>query len=208
MLDAIRNGVRRVMRVVARGLNTISGGKLTPNMVTITGLLAHLPIAYLIGYGKLELAAILVVVFGLFDTLDGELARLQNRTSSVGMFLDSVTDRMKEIFLYGGIVYFLVAENMGMYVVWATLALGGSVLTSYVNAWGEVALAHSKIVHDKVNKAFRGGILRFEIRMFLLIIALFANRLPLFVVFIAIFAWVTAMQRILVITQKLGKADV
>src|SRR5205085_12126990 len=92
VLDAVRDMVRAVMRTVARGLNRLTGGKLSPNAVTIVGLLAHLPIAYFIATGRLTLAAVLLVIFGLFDTLDGELARLQKRASNIGMFLDSATD--------------------------------------------------------------------------------------------------------------------
>lgn len=203
LLDSVRNRVRAVMRSVARLLNALSRGQLSPNAVTLIGLLAHLPIAYFIAYGRLELAAVLLVIFGLFDTLDGELARLQNRSSSLGMLLDSSTDRMKEIFLYTGVIFYLVAENQAFYAVWAAIALGGSLLTSYINAWGEVVTASLKGSKEVVNKAFRGGLLCYEIRMFLLIVALVINRLPLFVVFIGIFAWVTAIQRLMMVSKRL-----
>lgn len=202
-MDKIRDAVRAIMRQVARALNKITGGHLSPNAVTIIGLLAHLPIAYFIAFGKLELAAILLVIFGLFDTLDGELARLQKRTSNIGRFLDSTTDRMKEIILYTGIVYFLVSNNMANYAVWATVALGASVLTSYINAWGDAVVSNSNIVHTNVNKAFRGGILRFEIRMFLLFVALLADKLQWFVVIIAVLASITACQRIFMVIKRL-----
>jgi phosphatidylglycerophosphate synthase len=202
VLDKVRDGVRAVMRIVARGLNRITGGKLSPNVVTFVGLFAHLPIAYCIAVGKLPLAAVLLVIFGLFDTLDGELARLQKRTSSMGMFLDSATDRMKEIFLYGGITYYLVSQNLAWYTVWAIIALGGSVLTTYLNAWGDVAMVQNDPNH-KVNKTFRGGLLRFEIRMFIIFLALSSDRLPLAMVVIAILSWCTALYRLLIITKKL-----
>lgn len=202
VLDAVRNMVRAVMRVVARGLNRLTGGKLSPNVITVVGLLAHLPIAYFIATGQLKLAAGLLVFFGLFDTLDGELARLQKRTNSTGMFLDSATDRMKEIFLYTGIVYYLVNQNLAQFSVWAIVALGGSVLTSYLNAWGDVAMVQNNPAH-KVNKTFRGGLLRFEVRMFIIFVALLSDRLPLAVFVIAILSWCTALYRLIVITKKL-----
>lgn len=208
MLDSVRGEVRAVMRVIARFLNWASGGKLSPDVVTIVGLLAHLPIAYLIARGELELAAVLLVIFGLFDTLDGELARLQKRTSKVGMFLDSVTDRMKEVFLYSGIIFFFVDSGSAYYAVWAGLALGGSVVTTFVNAWGDVVMIASNAPNHKVNKTFRGGFLPFEIRMFLMIVALLFNRLEIFVVAIGILAWVTVLQRIFNVVGKLKKVDV
>lgn len=202
VLDAMRDVVRAIMRQVARGLNALTGGKLSPNAVTIFGLLAHFPIAYFIATGKLSLAALLLVIFGLFDTLDGELARLQKRASNIGMFLDSATDRMKEIFLYSGIVYYLVSQNLAWFSVWAVVALGGSVLTSYLNAWGDVAMAQSDPSH-KVNKTFRGGLLRFEVRMFIIFVGLLSDHLPVVLVVIAILSWCTALCRLLVITKKL-----
>lgn len=207
LLDKVRDTVRAGMRVIARFLNAISGGKLTPNMITIVGLLAHIPIAYLIADGQLILAAVLLVVFGLFDTLDGQLAQVQKRTSNAGMFLDSVTDRMKEVFLYVGIAFFLVSTDSAYYAVWTVLALGGSVVTTYINAWGDVVMVAANGAAHKVNKTFRGGFLPFEVRMFLMIVALVFNQLPVFVVSIGVLTWITIVQRIFKVMRKLKDAQ-
>src|SRR5437868_1204141 len=108
LLDAIREFVRQIMHQVAAALNRLTGGKLSPNAVTMAGLLAHVLIAILIAKGHFGWAVILLIIFGLFDTLDGELARLQHRDSAAGMLLDAVTDRMKEILLYAGIAFYFV----------------------------------------------------------------------------------------------------
>src|SRR5476651_1257012 len=108
--DTIRNLVRAQARIVAIFLDHATKGKLTPNMVTIAGLIAHIPIAWLIATGAHNLlAALLLVIFGLFDALDGELARTQKRASTSGMVLDASTDRMKETLLYIGVAYVLAA---------------------------------------------------------------------------------------------------
>ncbi len=202
IMDAIRGAIRSVMRRIAKVLNTITGGKLSPNTITLIGLMGHLLVGYMIAVGLVRWAAVPLVVFGLFDTLDGELARLQKRVSSVGMLLDSVTDRMKEVILYTGIVYFLVHQNLSTFAIWAIVAMGGSLVTTYVNAWGEVVLSNSNIVHTKVNKAFRGG-LSFEVRMFLLLVALLSDRLPLFVVVMAFLSWITVFQRLYTVIKRL-----
>jgi CDP-diacylglycerol---glycerol-3-phosphate 3-phosphatidyltransferase len=204
VLDAIRKTIRRIMRVFARGLNTLSGGHLHPNVITLVGLVAHLPIAYLIATGKLAPAAILLLVFGLFDTLDGELARLQNRSSSSGMLLDATTDRMKEIFLYTAIAYNIVSVGRPYMAVWAVLACGGSLLVSYVKAKGETALGDSNLSANEKNRIFQDGFFRFEIRMALLFVGLLSNRLVLTVIAIAILAWITALQRLILIIRKLS----
>jgi phosphatidylglycerophosphate synthase len=208
-LDLCKKSVKGVVRPIAGGLNTASSGRLNPNTVTFIGLGMHIPIAWLIAGGTWGLAAVLLVIFGLFDTLDGELARLQKRESSVGMLLDSVTDRMKEIILYIGIMYALFngvidppwdAATTAALVV---AACGGSVLVSYVNAWGEAVLAAKGHKHT-INQTFRSGLLRFEVRMALIVLGLATSWLAYIVAFIAVAAWLTAFERLQNITAKLN----
>ena len=196
ILDSVKKLVRSMMRSVAKALNRISGGRITPNSVTIVSLLAHIPIAWLIATNHYRPAGLLLIVFGLFDTLDGELARLQNRSSSAGMFLDSVTDRIKEILLYVGAAYSFVSLGRPYMVTWAVLACGVSLLTSYANAWGEVVMRGHKSAVHQTNKTLRTGLMGFEVRMTLFIVGLLSTRLILAVVIIAILTTITALQRI------------
>jgi len=192
------------MRQVARFLNTLSGGRVTPNSITIIGLLAHVPIAWAIAFGHPIRAAVLLIIFGLFDTLDGELARLQKRASPAGMLLDATTDRMKEVLLYIGISYWFLETGYSYWTVWAIAALGGSMLVSYVKAKGETAIAHSNLTHTEVNRMFADGFMRFEVRMVLLIIGLLMHTLIYVILLIAVFSWITALQRLILITGHLG----
>src|SRR5882762_3925703 len=121
-LDAVRTLVRSIIRRLARLINVVTGGRVSPNAVTITSLLAHIPIAWLIATRHNVWAAGLLVIFGLFDVLDGELARLQGTTSTAGMLLDSVTDRMKEVLLYTGAAYAIVFGSRPHMAVWAVAA--------------------------------------------------------------------------------------
>lgn len=201
-MDWLRQHVRGLFKGMAIVLNNVSGGKLSPNVITFIGLFAHLPIAYQVANGKHVYAAVFLVIFGLFDTLDGELARLQKRDGPVGMLLDSSTDRMKEIFLYGGAAYYLVNTGQAYMSVWAVLALGSSLLVSYTNAWGEVVM--SKIGHNnQVNKSFRGGIMSFEVRMATLIVGLLSGKLAISIVIVAVFSWITVIQRLTGITSRI-----
>lgn len=204
-MDVIRDKVRAVMRAVAKILNNISGGKISPAAVTLTGLAAHVPIAWLIAQQKNGLAALLLVVFGLMDALDGELARLQHKASSAGMLLDASSDRMKEVLLYMGAAYAIVAIGRPSMAFWAVAACGGSLLVSYVKAKGETAVTGSKLSPNEINRLFQDGLMRFEVRMAVLVLGLLANRLTLAIIFIAISSWVTAFQRLISITEKLSK---
>jgi len=205
-LDAVRTLVRSIIRRLARLINVVTGGRVSPNAVTITGLLAHIPIAWLIATRHNVWAAGLLVIFGLFDVLDGELARLQGTTSTAGMLLDSVTDRMKEVLLYTGAAYAIVFGSRPHMAVWAVAACGASLLVSYTNAWGEAVIAGKQAKDHRLNKAFRTGLMGYEVRMFVLFIGLLSNRVILAVIVIALLAAVTAFQRLIKITQSLNDA--
>jgi phosphatidylglycerophosphate synthase len=194
------------MRHVARLLNKITGGRLSPNAVTLFGFAMHFPIAILIARGYFIYAALLLVVFGLFDTLDGQLAQLQNRTTKLGMLLDSVTDRMKEILIYTGIGSFFVWSGRPGFAIWAIAACGVSLLVSYCNAWGEVVTKDTKNQEHQTNKTFRGDFMTFDVRMFIIVVGLLANQLGLAVIIIATFSWITVFSRLSRISSFLSKA--
>lgn len=206
LLNAIRDTVKKLMRAIAKALNHLSGGRISPNTVTLIGLLAHVPIAWLIATGENPvLAAVLLAIFGLFDSLDGELARLQNRASNAGMLLDASTDRMKEVMLYIGLAYYFVhQDNLANFAAWAVAACGASLCVSYVKAKGETAVKDTKLTPNEINRLFGDGFARFEVRMFILVVGLLADGLEFAVVFIALVSTFTAFSRLIGITRKLG----
>lgn len=204
LLDMSRNVVRSFMTKLARVLNVLSRGHLTPNMVTLTSFVAHVPIAYLISQNKLFPAAILLVVFGLLDSLDGALARLQKRASSAGMLLDASTDRMKEVLLYTGVAYALASGSSPETAVWAVAACGASLSVSYVKAKGETAISKEKLTPNEINRLFADGLMRYEVRMFLLVVGLLSNNLLEAIVLIAVLSTFTALSRLMRIYRKLA----
>lgn len=197
MLSAIKQAIRKIMRVLARVLNMLSAGRITPNGITLFGLAMHVPIAWLVATQHFYWAAGLLLVFGLFDTLDGELARLQHRATPAGALLDSITDRYKEVLLYCGAGWAIIAQTDRPYLaVWAVVACGCALLTSYTNAAGDIALGKLEAPRHETNKVFRGGLFPFEIRMFVLLVGLLSNRLALVIIVIAIGAAITALSRL------------
>lgn len=203
LLDAIRDSLRVVMRSIAKALDSATGGRITPNTVTLIGLFAHIPIAYLIAQQQHILAAILLLYFGLFDTVDGELARLQKRASSAGMLLDASTDRFKEVMLYTGAAYSFIWTMQPYMAVWAVVACGASLCVSYVKAKGETAVAKTKLSPNEVNRLFQDGFLRFEVRMFALIIGLLSGYLAEAVIIIAVLSTLTAIGRLIRISKAI-----
>lgn len=203
LIDVTTDAVRGFMSALAQALDKLSSGKLTPNMVTIFGLIMHVPIALLIADEQNILAALLLVIFGLFDALDGALAKVQKRTSSAGMLLDASTDRMKEVMLYIGAAYVMAASDSPTMAAWAVAACGASLCVSYVKAKGETAVKDAGLTPNEINRMFSDGIFRFQIRMLILIVGLLVGQLLPAVIIIAVASTFTAFDRLIKISRKL-----
>lgn len=195
-------------RFLARVLHVLSRGRLHPDTVTIFGLLMHIPIAFLIASGHWAIASFALAFFGLFDKVDGELARLQHRVSSSGGFLDATTDRLKEVIVYIGVTYALATSDHPAMAAWAAAACGASLCVSYVRAKGETIFATegNKKSYTDLNSQFRDGLMSFEVRTFVLIIGLFVGQLAITVAIIAVLSSITALRRLWGIWRVLRRA--
>ena len=110
---------------------------LTPNQVTVVGLVLTVVSASLIAFGYLRWAGVVLIFAGTCDILDGALARSTNKSYPYGAFLDSTLDRYSEGAIYVGLAAYFVSAGgpLQRWLVLATLAaLAGSFLVSYVRA--------------------------------------------------------------------------
>ncbi len=112
---------------------------LTPNTITVIGLLITLIASALVAGGWLLVGAALLTAGSLLDAVDGALARAQGGGTEFGSFLDSTLDRAGEAILYAGIAaWFLTTLVDPLLPVTAVfVALGGSFLVSYARARAE-----------------------------------------------------------------------
>lgn len=200
-VGSIRQNVRVVMRSLGVVLDKLSGGRLTPNGVTIIGFWMHVPIAYFVATGQWVLAGVLAIVFGLFDTLDGELARLQARVSDYGGLLDAVTDRLKEVLLYTGAAYYFAVSapaDQQWYAALAVVACGTAITVSFVKSKGETMLATKSkhATYATLNKVFAGGLFPFEVRMVVFIAGLLMGWLAGAMVVLTVFSSLAVWQRL------------
>jgi CDP-diacylglycerol--glycerol-3-phosphate 3-phosphatidyltransferase len=202
-MDTVREMVRHYARSVARFVHKASRGQVSANTFTYTSLAGHIPTAFLIGSGHWLWAAALLLFFGLFDVLDGEMARLQKTASSRGMLLDATTDRIKEILLYTGAAYWISNSSYAAWSYLVVLACGSSLLVSYVKAKGESAVAVSlaRGGHHKLNRTFSFGVAAYEVRMFILLLGLVSDQLIWAVGIVAILASYTALERLIIISK-------
>src|SRR6201994_1598900 len=120
---------------------------LTPNAVTSIGFVLNVGVAVIFIFGGEEgnrgdlryvgWAGALILFAGLFDMLDGQVARLGNMKSTFGALYDSVLDRYSELIMFFGICYYLVAQHYFLSSIFAFIALIGSMMVSYVRARAE-----------------------------------------------------------------------
>ena len=121
----------RVMEKVAHPL--VSAG-ISPNHITVAGMLLSLAAGVLFAAGAIFWGGMLLWASALMDPIDGTVARLSGKVSRFGALLDSTLDRYSELFVFFGLmVYF---KNGRMLIV-VMLALMGSIMVSYVKARAE-----------------------------------------------------------------------
>jgi CDP-diacylglycerol--glycerol-3-phosphate 3-phosphatidyltransferase len=109
----------------------------TPNQVTVAGLILNAAVAWIIASGHLRLGGVALLVSGAFDMLDGALARRSERATPFGSFLDSTLDRYSEAFVLIGLIYIESQLHHTPVVVLAAVVLTGSFLISYTRARAE-----------------------------------------------------------------------
>ena len=161
-----------------------------PNTVTLVGMAGTVACSILIGFGSMTWAGILLLIMGPVDAMDGALARLKNEASDWGAFVDAVTDRYSELFLFLGFLLYYIVHGSVLGILLAYLAAAGSVLVSYVKARADASKLDANV-----------GMLTRVGRYVVLIPGLIFSGLypPLALValaIIAIFANFTALQRI------------
>ncbi len=108
-----------------------------PNLLTLFGLAVSSLAALLFGKGMIRLGGFIMLLAGLFDTIDGEVARRSNRVSNFGAFLDSTLDRYSEILVFLGIGLHFVRNGYNAATIFLFFALTGSLMVSYTRARAE-----------------------------------------------------------------------
>ncbi len=174
---------------------------LTPNGVSLIGLLISILAGWVAAKGALFLGGIVLLVGSIFDMLDGNLARLQNKVSRQGAFLDSNFDRLAEAAVYTGLAWYYMEVLNGpdsAAVILIMLTLIGSITTSYARARAE-----------GLGTTCFGGWLQRPERMVLLIAGMLLGHgiLKLVLLFLAVVTLWTTLQRIVSSARKLAEED-
>jgi CDP-diacylglycerol--glycerol-3-phosphate 3-phosphatidyltransferase len=132
---------KRAREFAERLVRPLAALGLTPNMATLLGFLFSCVTAAVLAMGNLRVGAVMVLLAGAFDMVDGALARVRNQKTTFGAFFDSTLDRYSEaVVLLGLIVFALTAPTLpqrNWIVALAYVAGIGSLMVSYTRARAE-----------------------------------------------------------------------
>jgi CDP-diacylglycerol--glycerol-3-phosphate 3-phosphatidyltransferase len=182
LTDFMRQWGRGIVNPIARAA-TWAG--VTPDSVTFGGFVMTVVVGYLLSRGYVQVAGGMLIVASFFDAIDGAMARMGNRATRFGAFLDSTLDRFSEAATFLGILIYFHGQGATTQIVLTYLALVGSLMVSYTRARAE-----------GLGVPIRGGFLTRAERVVLLIIFLLLNQLSLALWVLAPLTILTVLQRV------------
>ena len=174
--------------------------RISPNALTFIGLLINIGAALLFGFANAEnqrrlfvYAGLVIIGAGIFDMVDGRVARATNQVTQFGGFFDSVIDRYSDVALFFGLVVYYARANRFLYVVLAAFVMVSSVLVSYARARAESLIPSCKV-----------GFMERPERIVLIIIGALFNRMAPVLWIIAVLSTITVIHRIRYTQQQLA----
>ena len=184
----IGQGAQIILKGIIRILTFLH---ITPNHLTFLGFVMSIVTAWLFARGLFTTAGVMLIVTGLFDMVDGMVARQTHCETPFGAFFDSVTDRYSDLIVYIGLLIYYGQQDRMSYVVLVGIVMMGSVLTSYTRARAESLIDKCKV-----------GFLERPERIVLLIIGSFYFMDPVLWVIAVLSNW-TVIHRILYTKAKM-----
>jgi len=172
--------------IIDRIVRWLALSKIHPNVLTFLGLVINIVATWLFAQGSFRWAGVVVICAGLFDMVDGRVARATARVTKFGGFFDSVIDRYSDLALYMGLLVYYASINRFPYIVLTAIVMTGSVMISYTRARAENSIPKCKV-----------GFLERPERVVLIIIgALFDRMAPVLWVIAVLSNW-TVVQRMI-----------
>lgn len=167
---------------------------ITPNVITLLSLFMGLLSGISLALHQMTTGLVFVILMGIFDILDGQLATSANLTSQFGAVLDSTVDRYSEAFIYMGLGFYFYRLEQPWWILIVSLVLIGSFSTSYVRAKAE-----------SINHTCPSGLMQRSERIVALIIGILFQGMVLKVLLLlmAILTNYTALQRVVFIRKAI-----
>jgi CDP-diacylglycerol--glycerol-3-phosphate 3-phosphatidyltransferase len=185
---AIGIGANAIIRLIVRGLAL---SRISPNALTFIGLLINIYGAVLLAQGRFFAAGLVIIGAGIFDMVDGRVARETNRVTRFGGFFDSVLDRYSDLALLMGLLVYYANIGRNFYVVLTAVVMTASVMISYTRARSENTIPQCKV-----------GFLERPERVVLLIIGALFDRMAPVLWVIAVLGNLTVIHRMIFTYQE------
>jgi CDP-diacylglycerol--glycerol-3-phosphate 3-phosphatidyltransferase len=167
--------------------------RISPNFLTFIGLVINIGAALLFGFASADnnqprlflYAGLVIIGAGIFDMVDGRVARATNQVTIFGAFFDSVIDRYSDVALFFGLLVYYARANRFFYVVLVAFVMVSSVMVSYTRARAESLIPLCKV-----------GFMERPERIVLVIIGALFNRMAPVLWVIAVLSLITVIHRI------------
>jgi CDP-diacylglycerol--glycerol-3-phosphate 3-phosphatidyltransferase len=189
----IGTACEKVILVIVRALAL---SRIHPNVLTLMGLLVNGIAAALLAGGKFLAAGLVMMGAGLFDMVDGRVARHTNRVTRFGGFFDSVLDRYSDLVLLMGLLVYYASINRFFYVVLTAVVMTASVMVSYTRARAECIIPSCK-----------AGFMERPERMVLLILGALFDRMAPALWVIAVLGNITVIHRVIHTWQETRRLE-
>jgi CDP-diacylglycerol--glycerol-3-phosphate 3-phosphatidyltransferase len=190
---AIGFGANKIIRMIVRGLAL---SKINPNVLTFLGLVINIVAATFLAIGNFRWAGAIIIFAGLFDMVDGRVARATNQVTRFGGFFDSVLDRYSDLALLMGLLVYYGTINRPFYVVLTATVMTASVMISYTRSRAENIIPTCKV-----------GFLERPERVVLLIIGALFDRMAPVLWVIAILGNLTVIHRMIFTYQDAKRLE-
>ena len=178
--------------------DTLRRTKITPDQLTIAGMLIACGAAVAIGAGYLSLGLLLVILAALPDILDGALAKASNTSSQRGAFFDSVVDRVTDALLFGGVAWYFASNESSHLAILPFAVSGMSSVISYERAKAE-----------SLGLSAKGGLMERAERIICLCLGLLFPPLLIPIMWVMlVLTTVTAVQRFIKVWQQAAVAPI
>jgi len=133
-------------------VNGLALTKISPNALTFIGLLINIVAAFFFGYARAGnyvrmffYAGLVIIGAGVFDMVDGRVARQTNQVSVFGAFFDSVMDRYSDVAIFFGLLVYYARGDRFFYVVLTAFCMTASLMVSYTRARAEALIGNCKV---------------------------------------------------------------
>ena len=170
--------------------------KINPNVLTFLGLVINIVAATFLAIGNFHWAGAIIIFAGLFDMVDGRVARATNQVTRFGGFFDSVLDRYSDLALLMGLLVYYGTINRPFYVVLTAVVMTASVMISYTRSRAENIIPTCKV-----------GFLERPERVVLLIIGALFDRMAPVLWVIAILGNLTVIHRMIFTYQDAKRLE-